>query len=112
MPGRLNHRLAHSDDDVNVKPDQFRRDSGEPPHLPLGKSVFDLDVATFDVAEVTQVLEQDLSPVSGRVGPQPAYSRDLPRLLRLGGERRGEEARRHGREESTSIRSGPPSGRV
>jgi hypothetical protein len=91
LAGRLNHRLAHSDDDVNVKPDQFRRDSGEPLHLPLGKSVFDLDVATFDVAEVTQVLEQDLSPVSGRVGPQPAYSRDLPRLLGLGGERRGEE---------------------
>ena len=40
--------------------------------------------------------------VNGQVGHQVAYSSDLGRLLGLGGERRG-EARRHGREERTSV---------
>ena len=81
-------------DDINLERNQFGRESGEPLELPLGISVFDHEVAALDVTEITQSLEEGLSQVgdSGRVAPQEAYSRDLGRLLRLGGERRGEEA--------------------
>jgi hypothetical protein len=34
------------------------RKSGEPLELPLGRSVFDYDVAALDVTEVTQSLEE------------------------------------------------------
>jgi hypothetical protein len=74
---------------------QFGRESGEPLELPLGKSVFDHEVATLDVTEVTQSLEEGLVLVGGNgraVRRQVAYSSDLGRLLRPGGERRGEEA--------------------
>src|SRR5207302_7845953 len=69
------------------------RKSGGPAGLPLGISVFDHDVAALDVTEVTQSLEKGLYQVevSGPVEPQVAYSRDLPRLLGLGGERRCED---------------------
>ena len=67
--------------------------SGESLGLPLGISVFDHDVAPFDVAEVTQCLTEGLGQAggSGQVARQVAYSRDLPGLLRLDGERRGDE---------------------
>ncbi len=80
-------------DDINLERNQFGRKSGEPLELPLGISVFDHDVAALDVTEVTQSLAEGLLQVgaSGQVARQVAYSSDLGRLLRLGGERRGEE---------------------
>ena len=83
-------------DDINLERNQFGRESGEPLGLPLGISVFDHDVAALDVTEVTQSLTEGLVQVgvSGQVGRQVAYSSDLGRLLRLGGERRGEETTR------------------
>src|SRR5437867_5234147 len=79
--------LGH--DDINLERNQFGRESGEPLDLPFGISVFDHEVATLDVPEVTQPLEESLMYVRGsdRVGLQVAYSRDLGRLLRLGGKR-------------------------
>ena len=73
---------------------QFGRESGELLGLPIGRSVFDYEVATLDVTEVTQFLEEGLSQVggSGPVDHQVAYSSDLPRLLPLGGEGRKKEA--------------------
>src|SRR5207253_2909637 len=50
---------------------------------------------TLDVPEVTQSLKEGLSCTGigdRQVGRQVAYSSDPPRLLPLGGERRGEEA--------------------
>src|SRR5712691_12584158 len=85
------------DDDINLERNQFGRKSGEPLELPLGISVFDHEVAALDVTEVTQSLTEGLVQVgaSGQVGPQPAYSSDLGRLLGLNGEGRGEKAARH-----------------
>jgi hypothetical protein len=80
-------------DDVHLEPDQLGRESGEPIGLPLGISVFDHDVATLDVTEVPQSLTEGLGHVRGSSQVdhrQEAYSRDLGRLLRFGGERRGE----------------------
>src|SRR4029450_10910606 len=57
-------------------------------------SVFDHDVATLDVTEVTQSLTEGIAPlrVTGQVGRQVAYSSDLGRLLSLRSERRKSEA--------------------
>jgi hypothetical protein len=64
--------------------------------FPSASRVFDHDVAALDVTEVTQSLTEGLLDVgvSGQVGRQVAYSSDLGRLLRVGGERRehGSEA--------------------
>ena len=86
---------AWGHDDINLERNQFGRESGEPLELPLGISVFDHDVATFDVTEVPQSLTEGLGRVggSGQVDHrQEADSRDRGRLLRLHGERRGQEA--------------------
>jgi hypothetical protein len=85
-------------DNINLERSQFSRESGEPLGLPLGISVFNDDVVTLDVTEVTQSLTESLFQVGirGQVERQEAYSSDLGRLLPLGGERRGEEgARKH-----------------
>jgi hypothetical protein len=60
---------ASCQDDINLEGNHFRRESGEPLELPLGISVFDHDVATLDVTEVTQSLKEGLSQVgkSGQV---------------------------------------------
>jgi hypothetical protein len=50
-------------------------------------------------------LEEGLAQVgsSGQVGRQVAYSRDLVRLLSLGGERRGEEHRTRASKERATV---------
>ena len=70
--------------------------------VPLGRPVFDHEVAALDVTEVTQFLTEGLCRVgiNARVDRgQVAYSSDLGRLLSLGGERRGEEPASHSAEE-------------
>ena len=52
-------------DDINLERNQFGRKSGEPLELPLGISVFNHDVATLDVTEVTQSLTEGLRQVGG-----------------------------------------------
>ena len=76
-------------DDINLERNQFGRKSGEPVELPLGISVFNHEVATLDVTEVTQSLTEGLARLGtrGQVLPQPAYSSDLGRLLGVRGDR-------------------------
>jgi hypothetical protein len=102
---------AYSHDDINLERNQFGRKSGEPLGLPLGISVFNHDVATLDVTEVTQSLAEGLPQVgaSGHVERQEAYSSDLGRLLGLGGERRGEEAKGQPENQYGSWLDGEPS---
>jgi hypothetical protein len=78
-----------SQDDINLERNQFGRKGREPLGLPLGRSVFDHEVAALDVTEVPQSLKDGLSQVRarGQIGRQDAYSSDLLRL-RLDGERR------------------------
>ena len=94
---------ASGHDDINLERNQFGRKSGEPLELPLGISVFDYEVATLHVTEVTQPLAEGLLEVRGRVERQVAYSKDLGRLLPLGGERRGEETARNAGNEGPPI---------
>jgi hypothetical protein len=76
-------------DDINLQRNQFCRESGEPLGLPFGISVFDHEVATLDVPEVTQPLTEGLLQVGVSAQPvrQVAYASDLGRLLGLGGKR-------------------------
>ena len=48
-------------DDINLERNQFGRESGELLDLPVGISVFDHEVATLDVPDVTQPLEESLA---------------------------------------------------
>jgi len=50
-------------DDVDLERNQFGRESGELLDLPFGIPVFDHDVATLDVPEVTQPLEEGVAQV-------------------------------------------------
>ena len=70
-----------------------------------GISVFNYEVAALYVTEVTQSLTEGLVQVgvSGPVGPQVAYSIDLPRLLRLGGQRCGERTSHRGQQEAAAV---------
>jgi len=43
--------LSH--EDINLEGNQFGRESWEPLGLPLGRSVFDHNVAALDITEVT-----------------------------------------------------------
>ena len=79
--------------------------AGSRSSFPLGISVFDHEVATLDVTEVTQSLTEGLVQVGirGQVGPQPAYSSDLGRLLGLGGERCDDDAASEHRHEGAPL---------
>src|SRR5262245_51437450 len=108
-PGRLlsgqGRGCVPSHDDINLERNQFGRKSGKPLELPLGVSVFNHDVAAHDIAEITQSLTEGLVHVgqSGQVVPQPAYSSDLGRLLRLASGRRGKPAPTHQGDERSSV---------
>ena len=89
-------RIRPRHDDVDLEPDQLGRESGEPLVLSLRPSVLDHDVLALDVAELAQPSPERLDEMLGRHGRGRGHEEadpiDLPRLLRLGGERRGEEA--------------------
>ena len=97
-------------DDINLERNQFGRKSREPLELPLGISVVDHDIATLDVAEGPQSLEEGLSQVrvGARVERQEAYSRGFPSRLRLDGEGHGEETEGASDEHPSLHYSVPP----
>ena len=83
------------DDDVDLQPDQLGREVGQPVEPTLRESILDDDVLALDPPELTQPFPERLAGTAvtgGRAGREEADPIDLPRRLRLGGERRGEEA--------------------
>ncbi len=82
----------------------------------MSVSVLDGDVLALDVAEVEQPLPECRSVRLSRRcrfgREQDTDPRHSPRLLRRGGERRGEEAASQATEERTSVQRGPPPGRI
>src|SRR4030095_17008552 len=86
--------------------DQLRRQRGEPLGPALGVAILDQQGAALDVAKVPQLLEARLSRAGIRalqIERQLADAGNVPRLLRLGGERRGEEATSYGANEPASV---------
>src|SRR5262245_12379256 len=98
-------RVATRHDDVDLEPDQVLGELRKPLQLPVGEAVLDHHVPSRNVAEITQAVFKGFHGVRrllARRAHQIPDPRNTPRLLRLGGERRGEEASRNHREEGTS----------
>ena len=96
LPGREARRRAGRQDELHLQSDQFGRERGQPIVAVLREAVLDDDVLALDVAVLAQSLEKALDqerPALARADAQKADPVDLPGRLRLGGERRGEEAR-------------------
>ena len=81
-------------DGINVEGDQLGRQSRQAVKFSLGPAVLDDEVSAFLVSQVSEALSQGRSLAAKICGrrlaekPQPI---DSCCLLRLGGERRGEE---------------------
>jgi hypothetical protein len=88
--GRQNSGRTHRDDDVDLHPDEVSSELRKPAEIVLGRAHLESHRLPFDVTELAQRLDE-CGPLSlrGREEADPPY---LPRLLPLGGERRGEES--------------------
>ena len=71
--GRQRRECAWSHDHVDLERNEFGRKSREPLELPLGRSVFNLDVAALDVTEVTKSLKERLLELRASGGVVPRY---------------------------------------
>jgi hypothetical protein len=98
----VNGRYEHIDG-------EFRQLGGDCEHTigsALGESVLDIEIAAFDVAALLEPLLECANQGQALL-PRPAEddtdSLDLARRLRLGGERRGEEAASTAHEERSSV---------
>src|SRR6202022_1254174 len=94
------------DDDVRLETDQLRGQRGQTLAPAQLIPPVDDEVLSLDVAEVTKPLAEGLR--RERVGrieiQQDTHARNPPRLLRPGGERRGDQASQ-GPEEDPSVHS-------
>ena len=94
LGGQHAERAPAGDDDVDLERDQLRRQRGEPLGPALGVPILDQHGAALDVAKVPQPLEERLSRAGIRalhIERQVADAGNLPGLLRLDAERRGEQ---------------------
>jgi hypothetical protein len=89
-------------DQADVGSEEFGRKGRKPVELPCVPPVLDLEIAPFDIAKGAQALAECFPfwTVGGTENPDPP---DLSRRLRLGGERRGEEAASQGAEERSPV---------
>src|SRR5262249_17943389 len=96
---------ASRDDHVHLEGKELGNELGEALVLALRPAILDNDGAAPDVTEGTQPVAKrsDEIGLEVRAGvPEEADTVDLPRLLRLGGERRGEEPAGHTADERSS----------
>src|SRR5262249_49803765 len=93
--GSLDGSRPQGDDHVDAETDQFGSEIRESIGSPFGKAIINGEVAILDVAELAHALTECAQEVRQRAGEliQEANPRDLP-LLRLAGERRGEDGDR------------------
>jgi hypothetical protein len=66
------------DDNIDLEPNEFRGDFGEPLVMSLRPAIFDRDGATFDPAEFAQPLHQSSNPAAQgrrRTGAEEADGR-------------------------------------
>ena len=88
--------IARRDDAVDVEADELGGKAGQSIRVPFSRPLLDGDVPPLDIAEFPQALAEGIQPHRHgreclRGGGQEADPVDLPRRLRPGGERRGEE---------------------
>src|SRR5499426_197747 len=88
-------RPRRCDDEVHLEPDQLGRQVGQPVDPILRISIVDDDILALNPPELAQPLPERVEqgrPIGTGREAKKTYPRHLSRLLRVGGERRGEEA--------------------
>src|SRR5262245_25416116 len=102
---RRKHRgRLEGDDDVDFEPNQFGGERGGAIAQALRSAPFDEDILSLDVSMLAQAVTDRLT--HGICQPGSLKHADcwhLPRLLRLPGERRGEETPAHGLKEPSPV---------
>jgi len=96
-------RDAAGQDDVDLEADELRGQRGQPPQVTSSKALLDDQILPRHPAQATDAEPERRDPsarISRRQHPDAIHS---PRLLRLGGERRGEDATSQGAEECASV---------
>ena len=94
-------------DDVCLEPDQFGREVGQPLVPTLRKSIVDDEVLSPDVAEIAErVLEGVRIERGWTTGAEIADSIYRPRLLGLGGQRRGKRTGQRSQQEAAAVHAG------
>jgi hypothetical protein len=86
-------------DEVHLEPDQLGRQVGQPVDPILRISIVDDNILALNPPELAQPLPERVEqgrPIGRGRQAKKTYPRHLSRLLRVGGERRGEEARAQG----------------
>jgi hypothetical protein len=99
-------RVATRHDDVDLEPDQVLGELREPLQLPVGEAVLDHHVPSRDVAEITQAVLEGFHKgrrLLARRAQQIPDPGNLPRLLRLDGERSGDSTSQRGQQEATAV---------
>src|SRR5262249_43127524 len=92
--------LGH--DDVHFEPDQLDREVGQPVEPTHSGSIVDDDILTLNPPELAQRLPERVE-VGPRKPPKNPSPTPLPRLLRLGGEWRGEDHSTRASEERAAV---------
>lgn len=86
LPGGQRRRRARGDNNIHLERNQFGRKGRKRIELALGIPVFDHDVTSLDITEVTQSLPESIErALVGKIARKVAYSGHLDRLLRLRG---------------------------
>jgi hypothetical protein len=80
------------DDDFNLERHQLGGQLGEPFDSRMPPSPFNGDVLPLHVAKLTQSGAEGIAGTEERIRLEHSNPRNLRQLLRLGGDRRGEEA--------------------
>jgi hypothetical protein len=104
--GRQGRWRSPGQDQIHVQPNQFSRQSRVSFVSAVGRSVLDDEILPLDVSELLQTPPEGLEIGRIRLRRRPFEHTDpvcLPYLLRLGGERRGEETARQGADERPPI---------
>src|SRR5262249_56496829 len=86
--GRESPDVPGGDDHVRLELDEFRGEVGESIELAMGEFEFEHEVVALDVAKVPQALDEGIDLRRSGGPGQVAEAPDLPRRLRLSGERR------------------------
>src|SRR5262249_17974983 len=102
--GERSHITAEGKDHVGPGTRQIARETGKPVRLPLRIAVLEEDVPSFGVAKITQPCTKGRQTRISfwRPKKENADAGNLPALLRLDHERRGEEAA-HDRNDETAA---------
>ena len=91
--GRFGSRRGRGNDDIHLQAHELSGERWQPLRPTLCEAVLDHDGLTLDIAQLSQALPKGLENYAVRRG----QGREVPDVghLRLGGERRGEEAASH-----------------